>query len=247
LNLESGILNVFIPGLTCPGGPERLRALGLLDVLGASQAWTHLERGPDGGPGLLLARSGETPRFAPGEQVWKPSNLHSPPSTVFFGWAKDAPPGPEFFARERQISGHSIDLDNRQFWTVPCARYLDGSTALPCLLEQTADGVTVGAVAPHYAAFAERAAWWFAFATERLSQGAELSWDWDELAAFAAEALSLNYRLTLPLALALGLLTDTNVWDVVLATGDWQALKRSIVPSPESPVVEEDCGLRTAD
>lgn len=241
--MDFGLL-VFVPRLTCPGGPERLRELGLLEIFGPSQAWRHIERGPDGGPGLLLGHSGSTPAYEPEAQEWKPS--HAP--TLFFGWQAGAPPGPEFFARERQIAGHALELGTANcelrtanFWTVPCARYLDGSTALPCLLEQTPDGVVVGAIAPRYAAFAERAAWWFAFATERIGRGEPLVWDWDELAAFAAEALALNYRLTLPLALALGLLTDANVWEIVLATGDFPALQaRSKIEDRKSKIEEEE-------
>lgn len=196
---------------------EELKALGVLDLL-TDAGGRACSAGPGGPGGNTFAGPGcAIPGYHAERQEWRRDPVHP---QVWYGWGKDAPPGPDCLARPQQIGGHLVTLGDGREWLAPVARLASGVPNLPRRARIGPEGAWVlGDVIDRYAALWGR--------TERIfdaymsqvrtgSSGLSIA----EAMPVAIEALALNYRLNAGLCDVLGLFDSSNWLSVVEALID---------------------------
>lgn len=155
------------------------------------------------------------------------------------GFERDAPPGPEELARQKQLAGHWVELADGKRWLAPVARLPigeEGVPALPRVVKLGADRAkTMTVVASHRWLWDEACAFWDEWAAvcdEAAPQREEFTWvarstegrivtRIDSCFDLACRALAVNYRLGPAEVSVLGLVTSENAADVPLALVDW--------------------------
>ena len=137
----------FVPGAqTGDQALERLREAGLshaVELIGQEgPATNQVAPGPEGLTGYTVGRGGHY-LFDKDAQEWHRIPGSEDPG-LFFGWQKDAPPGPADLARPKQIDGHRVALGDGNAWTCPVAFCpVDehaGLPAVPRVITLAADG-----------------------------------------------------------------------------------------------------------
>lgn len=191
-------------------GREEADRLGLGHAFPNGVACRRAGDGPGRQAGVICAADADGVGYWPERQEWRPAGL----AGIWIGWARDARPGPEDLARERQTPGHWVGLSDGQPWLVPAAQRWEEtgwSRALPARLRLDAAGEwSSGEVLPNYARLWAAAQRWFDFVTTA-SGGTEVAVSFRAAADMACEALAVNYRVTRCEVAALGLLDDRNV------------------------------------
>jgi hypothetical protein len=210
--LENGRLARRGP-VTGPGGVVGTLATPcaapLVEYAPERQCWTRIAEGEsreDGKTGSpadeLNSEDGKTGSGADGRALW-------------IGVDTVTPAGPEDLARAEMRPGHPVTLAG-MVWTIPPARMFAGGTGLPRRRAFGPDGALVWAVEAAWRELAELAEkFWSARA------GMDVAIAEDELDRACGLALSVNYRIALPEAVAMGLLTDNGVRAIVDALLDW--------------------------
>ena len=243
----SGFL-YYIPGRRALD-PADLPKLGLGHLLDeperSDQSHVGLTRrevnaGPDNqGAGLVVGVGGGPVGYWPEHQRWE--LLHAPASegdgqpAVYVGYYPDAPPGPDGLARSKQIPGHNVELGHPPAeWVVPAVRSVVRSDdPVPAVLTLNGDGHWHRQPLERYrriTEFADRV--YETVMLDAATQAGEGDRDDDSPAPItdqdaawaAAEALSINYRVSAAEVSALGLLRTDRFWDPdgpLLALIDW--------------------------
>lgn len=188
--------------------------------------------GPDGGSGVIVARSEFADRvgFYPDAQTWK----KAPGGRYWIGWSKESSPGPDALARPNLLRGHRVKLADGNDWMIPVARAWSEQSqggapyiALPRVRELNAEGQWAnGAVLPDYRDLWDMACrWWdtwMEICAEIEQDSVTLSFN-DET-DFAVAALCANYHVDRLEASVLGLLTDASVIEILGALIDWPTI-----------------------
>lgn len=121
--------NYFLPGRTKVTIDE-LRELGLGYVFDPETAASPdanpkvpraVVNGPGGQHGLIVSPSSEFCGYFKDQQVWK----QEIDCDYWVGMWRDKRPTPETLARENQIYGSALLLDDGHFWSFPMARHYD--------------------------------------------------------------------------------------------------------------------------
>ncbi len=217
-----------------PGAHEQMPATGIMssglshaiDPDRDSRRPTH--RGPNGGPGLLLAHGG-IPDCSP-SMVW-----HAPADgdpTWWIGWDPAKAPTAKDMARPEQFTGHPVMLAG-EAWMVPVARFASGGTQFPRRLVRQAGVFAAGDVEAEY-----RALWDAACRIWDALTGEADAIELPDAAAIACQALACNYRVSEVEVDLLGLLNTARTLEVCKALADWPAvleIAEKKAPEPSSP------------
>lgn len=216
------MFHYFVPVDSGGVSETRLAEVGLGSVLGdATVSRREVAEGPGGLRGMLLVgTSGESvvPRYEAGEREWVEI-----PSGYWLGWDPKALPGPEKLARKRVLAGHEVVLGDGKPWLVPTLRKATRMPGVPMVLGMTPGGELIGAVAPGYDEIYARGLRVVEIFT-RLGQGEKVELLLSEQFQMAVEFLSINYRVGIAEASALGVITTANMEEIFQAVIDWPAL-----------------------
>lgn len=196
---------IFIPAEHLSGQTvaEQLAAVGLEDH--AQGALPVKCVGPAGG-GMLFGWVPGKLHYNATEQDWYRAEPHHdlPGGRLWVGTWKDSPVTPNDVQRPgRDAWGEPFQIGGNQ-WLIPPI------DLLPRLIAQMPDGSSGLRVKPEYADLTEEHARWAA----RLTGGPTMV-PLVEMAAFVTWAMSINYRLSLPVSLHLGLFDEDNIKDAI--------------------------------
>ncbi len=158
-------------------------------------------------------------------QRWK--RIQETPGWV--GLVGDERPGPTQLGRPRQVQGHWVRLADGNDWLVPVARRVTGDLNFPAALHRDEKGVwSAGEVLPAYRDLWDTACRiWDALFAE-ITKGRDLTIDVTVEADAAVEALAVNYRVGPTEVELLGLLTTTDVAEVLKALIDWPRVEQAL-------------------
>jgi hypothetical protein len=199
-----------------------------------------LSAGPGGNRGVVFSFSGSVvPGYAAEKQTWQPAKPGWMPSPkpspsgrgqgegagaplpagrFWFGWPQDSPPRPADLVRDPKatLDGYLVQLADGNSWAIP------NGMLLPCRFALDEAGDPQKVPCREVAAIHARTLWAFQ-AIQRQIETNEPP-PWRESLEYAAEMLSLNYRLNLELALALGLFDERNLGNILKASTDLDQL-----------------------
>lgn len=204
---------IYIPGAR-GAAPEHLAKVGLADLAGdaAPACKDVLERGPDGGRGVVCwwddpAHPDRTPRGGVflDAQRWAPAKAFPEKSLAagrfWLGCEKKEKPRPADLERRQLQPGADVRLADGQLWHVPIA------WQLPQLLGLADDGRVASRPVAKYRGFWDAA--WRAMDWFRPNSAGKCSIDFEPGYDFCCQALSINYRVNRDVADFLGLI-DTD-------------------------------------
>jgi hypothetical protein len=227
---------IYIPGKSA-ANPQHLHEVGLGDILadGASPEFIDVQKGPDGGSGVLCGwRKGDLATDCHlgvhESQQWiaatEDPELELPAKRWWLGVELQRKVQPEDIERSELLKGQYVTLNDGASWLIPQV------SLLPHNLNKASDGKWRRFPKPQYASWIQRADEYFrkiAEETERVRILADEDPEIDPTQAtfpvsindgcqFACEALMINYRLAPDIISALDLLDDHAIAEVVVAT-----------------------------
>ncbi len=137
----------WLPGRTMSqwsaAAEQVLRESGLADRLGSRRLGKgagEVLSGPDGGRGLIVARTSVQPRYQADQQRWEQVG------TQWLCGVEEI--GPAQLQREAILHGHDVTLSDGRVWHVPVVRDCAGQTRLPVSMRKDASDVLVGDIVP---------------------------------------------------------------------------------------------------
>ena len=229
---------VFLPGRT-GANPQHLTDVGLPELKDSAEFVDLDPRGfisaiSAGQPGVLVFWRKCPDMRALADWNWHGAEEHaafgeSSKGRFWIGWDAAEPPNTEDLARDKRYPGHWVTLGDGQQWQIPSYIRLDH------VYRMGPDGAPVMRPAPQWERFCRRSieiqkSLFDAVGLSHLLDGRPMEADnpSTELKAvtvsgglqYAADALSINYRINLEIALALGLFTTAVLPEVVAATVD---------------------------
>ena len=217
---------------------KQIDGLGLSYAFpGKSPRFSQVQsNGPGGGSGMLICSGDGVPRYDAKSQRWVQRGK------FWAGIRDDDPPTPESLARKEQIDGHWCELGDGNDWLVPTVRKCPSGTALPQAIVGFGEqpGEYLYEIVSKYATIWDKTADLFAsFMAALKGEPVEL----DDPVELAAEALSINYRVSMAEVCLLRLFTTANLWQSVLgAIIDWPAwleCAKSQSPPNDAPTEAE--------
>lgn len=232
-----------------------LAKCGIADLArGQAPELFPLERGPDGGPGLLAAWRGaqDPPVGLSDTQEWKPCRPGAGVSGLgagdyWVGIERRQAIRPEHLARKEPMPGYWVPLADGQKWHVPAA------SRLPHVHGINEAGLHQREIAAEFGRFFEKSR---TFAVQLLEAAGQLllleklqptkegertskvELDLAETFAFCVEALAFNYRVNAEIVTRLGLFDDEALRNVVKAVVDLPVLMRSESEKKKPPYLE---------
>lgn len=180
-----------------------LAAVGLSSIAG-NERWFESPVTPDNTSGLFCTwGDGRDPAksvavvYDPSRQTWRKM-----PGGYWFGIQNDKRPNPEGLARVNSINGHAIKMGDGNDWVLP------NVMALPAVFDLDGDGNEIKRTRDEWQHIEERAGWALDcigrhFRGEVLPES--------DCRRYVAEMLAVNYRATVEIVYALGLL-DSDCW-----------------------------------
>lgn len=217
---------ILTPAVTAPlvyHIPEGAQPPAYLNEPGFRLAMKPQAEGPDGAPGRLvspLRDAGSLEVLPPGSgQQWFPID-GSVKVGILQSLEKPALQ-PAQLARAAQRSGHLVTLGDGQQWLIPVARLAMGGSGLPRRRKLNPDGSIVWQVDAAYRELSD-----FACKLWDIRRGQQEDVTQAELDQMAAAALTVNYRIGLREAVALGLFSDAGLAGIVNALLDWPEVVR---------------------
>lgn len=213
---------IFIPKIS-GADPRHLCKVGLGHLLSDGDRGPEMadivDRGPDGGPGLLFTWPGSLPAYRPGELQWfaaKPDKVANLAAGRFW-WGFDPanPPTADELLRDVTLKGKPYAWRG-SVWLVP------NVLLLPHRFELDDEGEEVRVVDDTHKHIGERALWAFNAIKDAIEN--ETPKPEKDLRRYALEMLSLNYRLFRDLGHRLGLLHDDSWYGFCLASLDLDTL-----------------------
>jgi len=207
----------FVPGLHGLNKDDLVR-LGLAEVFaGVAPTCRECTPGPDGGPGVVLAAppneyaGGIMPAvgFHRSTQTWHKAGSY------WLGIETENPPRPADLQRPETIDGYRLRLEDGRDWLIPVARHFEKGSVMPRRLCLGPEGEVIFEALPRYARFCTNVEliWRDCRRLFRmLSEGEEpLTLTDKQVLDFAVEALGVNYRVAIPEAALLQILTTQNM------------------------------------
>lgn len=197
------------------GGASKadLKNLGLAHLIDASLAVTSVTGFEDGSAGTLLSEDA-TSGYNPTTQTWQNRGKY------WLGFHTDNPPLPHDLARADMIDGHKVKLEKDWEVTVPLARRFPMGTALPVALLIGVDGELITKPLPRFAALSAGAD--KIFDTLAMAEG---SIQYTELFAIIAQALAVNYCVSVAELSVLEVITTSNIVTLAEALIDMPTLR----------------------
>lgn len=208
------------------GSQSLYESLGLAYALAPSASYRAATRGPGDVAGIVVGRSTEGLGFFSDQQEWHDFGERNG-RRIWCGWFKEAKPGPADLGTEHALAGHAVTLFDDRPWIVPTAIQCEGGSfgrALPATLRMTGDGTLVpGEVKPRYARLWQIASAFFEGLLGARVDGDALKMTLADANQQAVDVLSVNYRLSVREAYALGLFDDQfeTAFAVLRAAVDW--------------------------
>lgn len=213
-----GLLQWFVPGLTTARRVD-IEEAGLGSVLPErGVAHGRVERGPDGGPGMLLAIGSGAGLCFNEAQRWEKSRTRETWVGLSAGEVE-----PQALERAELIGGHGVELGDGQVWLVPVARVFGLGSVLPASMVLGPDGQTIEhePLAEFAAASGVAERVMDAYFGQHLDLPEELEprarIDERETWGIAARALALNYHVDEDAISLLRLFTTQNLLRVIEA------------------------------
>jgi hypothetical protein len=221
-------MQIFIPNKTgC--NLDYLREVGLEQLLrdgdSMPMAVDVISNGPGGGGGIVFywMRSTKLPGYHPEQQSWhaaKPDTSRNLPAARFYVSVDGDTPDTLLRDEAARLPGYFAELADGREWAIP------NSAMLPFLFGIGDQGEIVRLPKRSVAPVAERMGWAFDSLERMLRDGAEVPWE--EGISYAAEMLSLNYRLNRELCLLLGLLDSQSVGRILRFSIDAKTLQAKL-------------------
>lgn len=187
--------------------------------------------GPGKKSGCLFApaRSGlrsRDIRYQPTAQRWI---RLADDSRYWCGYWTAKAPGPADLQRNQIFDGHLVELSDGNKWTVPVARYIDGSSAFPSKLKRIGNKWEFGEILDQYKNIvkqAEKLLEQFLHAVGESDEDAPvIEFTIDAEINLGIRALAMNYMVSTAEVDLLGLLTDQNYRKIAFALIDEPGMK----------------------
>lgn len=214
--------SLFIPG-AAGASPKVLESVGLGHLLRDGDASPLLQelqdKGPDGGPGLLVVWPPEMPAYIPGQLTWQPAkpdpDRQLPAKRFWWGYNPASPPTADDLQRTTVMRGHLLDVAD-DYWLMPNIMLLPHSFILDD------NGNEARQVNDDHKAIYDRGLWAFDLLKQQIEGIAAAPGK--EMRQYVIEMLSLNFRIFRDLAYHIGLLTDANWFSFACNTVDIHTL-----------------------
>ena len=227
-----GGFNYFFAGVNAPTA-EQIAALGLMETVlqGERAPANNVSKGPEGRSGWCLpGNGGQVERFFHADrQTWVETGLATAGiESVWIGWENaTGKPGPADLRREKQLTGHLVEMGDGREWLIPVARRVTGEPALPQRVRYSVKSrkFEATAIVEAYAALWEASREPYEmmrFLTKQRAEEVEIPMH--EACAIALLALNTNYRIGAIEADVLGLFDTESVQVALLALCDFPAL-----------------------
>jgi hypothetical protein len=176
--------------------------------------------GPDGRTGALVATCPGSAEYFPEFQRWV-RHSGTPEMGVMLGIDTSQRPKPADLVRETVHPGHLVTLGDKQEWEIPVARLAGGGSGLPRRRVVKDDGTRAWEVEGAFRGLSD-----FADKVYALYNGEAVTIPDDEADRMCGEALSVNYRIHELEMLAMGLLTNTALRQILRALLDVPTIER---------------------
>jgi len=166
-------------------------------------------------------------RYQPTAQRWI---RLSEDSRYWCGYWTGKVPGPVDLQRTQIFDGHQVELSDGNKWTVPVARYIDGSSAFPSKLRRVGNKWDFGEVLDQYQNIitqAEKLLEQFLRAVNESDENVPaIEFTIDAEINLGIRALAMNYMVSTAEVDLLGLLTDQNYGKIALALIDEPGMRQ---------------------
>lgn len=196
----------------CPLSSIKLRKGGPGDANGGKLWYFDDPENPTTKPHLV---------YKPAKQEWK----KAPDGDWWIGWPKDSPPTASDLLRgeSNRYGGYSIELNDKQRWTVPNA------FMLPQELGFDEHGSLTLVRKHEFQSVYEKTLWAFDFASDRYMLDDRIdSESILPVTKYCSQMLSLNYRITWQIAVLLRLFDLQTLWSCLLMTTDVEKIHQLI-------------------
>jgi hypothetical protein len=204
---------------------DHLREVGLEELLrdgdSSPMAVDIIGVGPGGHRGVVFywPRSCSKPGYHPESQKWiaaKTDAARNLPAGRFH-LCLDGDGTPETLLRDEdaRLAGYFVELDAGRKWAIP------NSKMLPFRFALDDEGNLIKVPKRQYEPLHKRMQWAFEIAESNLRDGTDIPWD--DAIAYAAEMLSINYRVNREICFALELL-DNRVGQILKMSVDFEKL-----------------------
>lgn len=222
----------FVPGVNSPVKLADLPEHGLVYAFERQCTSNGVTRGPDGGPGMILADDQRVAKigYHKADQTWR----RVPQTKAWVGYSTDAPPEPGILQRVSMLLGHRVTLGDGRDWQIPVARGLtdegDGLRwyqALPQATgvdDETGEWVRGGLLPAHKALWDVALRYWESLAGATPDDQGSRSFDFAKANDAALAALASNYVVGKAEVIALSLFTDQTVARILQSLVDWPTL-----------------------
>jgi hypothetical protein len=208
----------YLPDVQGPAGRSIVAERGLDYAIGKAWSTAGVQKGPDGGQGLIVCdtRSTDAPGYYPDRQEW----VRRPDGRVWVGRPIDQGIGPEDLSQEEPLPGRWCPLNDGQDWVVPIARGLaiEGDDlrwycALPEALTLDPQGhwQSAGVIRRYEPLWRLACDWW-----DHWRGKSDRAWSLDDRASAAIQALQANYRIG-PIETSLLRILDSTSIERILA------------------------------
>ncbi len=174
--------------------------------------------GPGGAACLLLGKVPASKlRYVPDDQVW----MESYNGKYYIGHYLSEPPTEKELARNRQLSGHRVEIEGCGQWLIPIARKFAEGCALPVSLALGAKGEIITESLPEYVGFSMRAEkFYFDTLREWGDLDGDVQMDVEARLKLAMEAITFNYQIGIEEIRMLELIRSTNLRAILEAIID---------------------------
>jgi hypothetical protein len=233
----------FVPGAKGEVTPAALDAIGLGHVHDGLQPECLAGTGPEGLAGVLCGfqlapgqgdGKRRSPRYKKAEQTWHAGPVVGDKPAWWVGYWNGEKPAQAELRRKRFIAGNAVRLLDGADWTVPLARATVRATTLPKLMQVGTDGKTWRpSELPEFLGLCGHAERAYEVLLQ-LHQGVgkndadRVSLSWQESMEIVTDALAVNYRVSAVELSLLQLVGDGEIWDLLGALCDWDALLKVI-------------------
>lgn len=214
---------VYFPGKV-GANKKHFGDAGCAELCHGEEAFARVQSGPDGRGGMLAflrqRPDQQHPGYKPSQQTWWPVK-DGETVRYWIGIVNDDPPTPDDLARNNQVRGELLELEDGKLWRMPVAMQA------PRVYGLGTDGEEKTEFAPRFREWIDRVydigirrhMFGEGLPAEQIREEGEyriVSFDRNERLQLVAESLAFNYRVNAPLCRALGLFT----WELLCQAAD---------------------------